>query len=476
MEGVLFFLILFFAVSALGCPAFVEFFPDPTLVSDALGEFIEIRLDKSDLGNIYGPESLKVHFDGKTPLVMEFPRTERLLLMHEGASCQKSELVTCGSLGNISLPNSRETVWLLEAGSCRDSVLLPVPKAGKSFQRVKESDEWVLTEATPGTAAPLYELNVEDCGIDGLTARYEGTENALWKIELNFSGCDSSRFTYQVENLEDGRVQRDSALAGESFWLQSLRGDAFRIRAEVPPDAAPSNNLLDTVVFVSGKFPLVITEVHHCPNEPEPEWVEVYNRGGGSIPLDKIRFCGRGGFWGDSLEGGGSLVISKDTAALLEFLGFRDVYTRQVALGFLNNTAGSLSVCYGDQVLDSVGWDKSTVACPLGFNPQTRRAENTPGYQSARSRKSSGKMFSYKISSRIIRKNKGPLLVYIESDYSVVIKLLDSAGRSVWTQNTPPQSNTWWKIPADTLLEVGVGYLSISSGREEQSIGILVRP
>lgn len=476
MEGVLFFLILLMAVVALGCPAFVEFFPDPTDVSDVLGEFVEIRLEKNDLGNIYGPESLRIQFDGKTPLVMEFPRTERLLLMHEGAPCQASDLVTCGSLGNISLPNSRETAWLLEAGNCRDSVLLPTPKAGKSFQRVKESDEWVLTDATPGTAAPLYELNVKDCGIDGLTARHEGAEYALWKMTFNFTGCDSTRFTYQVENLGNGRVHRDSALAGEAFGLESLRGEAFRIRAEVPPDAAPSNNLLDTMVFVSGKFPLVISEVHHCPNEPEPEWVEVYNRGDVPISLEKIRFCGRGGFWKDSLEGGNSLVLSRDTAALLEFLGFRDVQMRQVALGYLNNTAGSLSICYGEQVLDSVGWNKSTVACPLGFNPQTSRAENTPGYQSVRSRNTSEKVFRYKLPSRTVRKNKGPLLVYVESESSVTLKLLDSAGRSVWKRTAPPNSNAWWKVPADTLLEVGVGYLSISSGKEEQTMGILVRP
>ncbi len=472
----MFFLILLMAGAALGCPAFVEFFPDPTDVSDALGEFVEIRLDRDDLGNVYGPESLKIQFDGKTPLVFEFPRTERLLLMHEGAPCETSGLVTCGSLGNISLPNSRETAWVLEAGSCRDSVTLPTPKAGKSFQRVKSSDEWVLTEATPGAANPTYESDVEDCGIDGLTARYEGTDSPLWNLTFRFTGCDSTRFTYLVENLGDGRVQRDSALAGESFALKSLRGEAFRIRAEVPPDAAPSNNLLDTMVFVSGRFPLVISEVHHCPSEPEPEWAEVYNRGGGNIPLEKIRFCGRGGFWKGSLEGGGSLVFSKDTTALLEFLKFRDVQMMQVALGYLNNTAGSLSICYGDQVLDSVGWDKSTVSCPLGFNPQTGRAENTPGYQSARSRRTTEKIFTYKLSSRMVRKNKGPLLVYVESESSVVIKLLDSAGRSVWSQNAPAQSNAWWKVPADTLLDVGVAYLSISSGGEERTVGILVRP
>lgn len=472
----MFFLVIFLAVAAFGCPSFVELFPDPMDVSDVQGEFVEIRLGRDDLGNIYGPESLKIQLDGKTPLVMEFPRTERLLLVHEEGNCIASDLVTCGSLGNFSLPNSRETVWNLWAGTCTDSVTLPTPKAGKSFQRVKESDEWVLTEATPGAANPTYESDVKDCGIDGLVARYEGAENVRWHFSFNFSGCDSTRFTYLLENLGNGRVQQDTAMAGESFLLKSVEGNAFRIRAEVPPDAAPSNNLLDTMVFVSGKSPLVISEIHHCPNEPEPEWVEVYNRGESSFPLEKIRFCGRGGFWKDSLEGGGSLVLSKDTASLREFLGFRDVRFKQVALGFLNNTAGSLSICYGEQVLDSVGWDKSTVGCPLGFNPLTGGAENTPGYQSVRSRNASGKIFTYKLSSRIVRKNKGPLLVYLESESSVVLKLLDSAGRSLWKQTAPSNSNAWWKVPADTLLNVGVGYLAISSGREEQTIGILVRP
>ena len=42
------------ATSALLCPFFTEFFPDPTEVSDAAGEFIEIALDstKTDITKI----------------------------------------------------------------------------------------------------------------------------------------------------------------------------------------------------------------------------------------------------------------------------------------------------------------------------------------------------------------------------------------------------------------------------------------
>lgn len=470
------FFILIFAVAAFGCPSFVEFFPDPTEVSDAQGEFIEIRLERDYIGNIYGPESLTVQLDGKTPLVFQFPRTERLLLVHEGGSCPASGLVTCGSLGSLSLPNSRETVWQLVAGDCRDSVTLPTPKAGKSFQRVKSTEEWVMTEPTPGTANPLYELDVKDCGIDGLDARYEGEENIRWNFTFHFSGCDSTRFTYRLENLWDGRVQRDTALVGESFALKSIEGEAFRIVGEVPPDAAPSNNLLDTMVFVLGRFPLAISEIHHCPSEPEPEWVEIFNRGSVGISLDRFRFCNRGGLWKDSLDGGDFLVFSKDTTALLDFIGFRDARLMQVALGFLNNTAGNLSICYGDLVVDSVGWDKFTVSCPLGFNPLTGRPENTPGFQSVRGGPSQEKLFSYKLASRIVRKNRGPLLVYVESGSSVMVQLLDSAGRPLWKQTAPPGSNSWWKVPADSLLDVGVAYVSLSCGKEEKTIGILVRP
>ena len=228
--------------------------------------------------------------------------------------------------------------------------------------------------------------------------------------------------------------------------------------------------------------PLRITEVHHCPAEPEPEWVEIYNAGVAPQPLSKFHFCGRGGVWGslrDSLAPYESFLLSRDTFMLREFIGFRDVRLVQVALGYLNNTAGSIAICADETVVDSVSWDKNTVKCPSGFNPQTLRSENTPGFQGvAKSSKepSSDFPFEWKLSSRVVRRGGAPLRVYVESEASVQVRLLDSSGRSEWGRLLPARSNAWWVIPLDSLPKVGVAYVELSVGKFEKRIGILLRP
>jgi hypothetical protein len=226
---------------------------------------------------------------------------------------------------------------------------------------------------------------------------------------------------------------------------------------------------------------LVLSEIHHCPAEPEPEWVEVYNASARTLAMRDFSFCGKKGAWSesvrDSLAPFETLLFTRDSALLREYLGFRDARLVQYPLGYLNNTAGSLAICRGDYVVDSVSWDKNTVKCPAGFNPMTGRSENTPGFQ-GRSRKGAQaeSPFTYKVFSRVLRLGKTPLRVYVESESSVSLKLLDSAGRPQWKFEVPSQSNAWWNIPLDSVSRVGVVYVSLSVGRYEQIVGILVRP
>ena len=125
---------------------------------------------------------------------------------------------------------------------------------------------------------------------------------------------------------------------------------------------------------------LYFTEVHHCPAEPEPEWVEVYNASDSPQPLEEFRFCNRAKNWlagknkHDSIAPFETVLLTRDTLLLREYLGFKDVRLIQYAMGYLNNTAGSLAICKGDSIIDSVAWDKSIVTCPSGFNPRTGRA------------------------------------------------------------------------------------------------------
>lgn len=417
------------SMSLATCPLFVEFFPDPVEVPDQEGEFVEIRLkplDDQEAESFF--DSLYVRFEDKNTLGFRFPQGERLVLVHDSAYCPGFPQVSCGLLEKITLPNSRSVRWSLwttldEEVQCRDSVELPNPKSGKSFQRVKDSDNWEVDDPTFGVQNPYYET-----------------------------------------------------LANQVAEVDSIRTDS--LSAE--------------------NSPLVITEVHHCPLEPEPEWVEVYNRSSKTLPLGLFHFCNRGTYWGGKggsrqdlpIEPYQSIVFTKDTASLREFFGYKDVRLVQVSLGYLNNTSGSLSICYGDAVIDSVSWNKATVSCPSGFNPLTGRSENTPGFQNggAFSSRISKKgdsdgaasdnsvPFQYRLSSRVLRQGKTPLRVLIQGEVPVELKLLDSAGGVVWRQTVPAQSNAWWIVPLERLPKVGVAYVSLSSGRFENTVGILLRP
>ena len=382
---------------AFACPVFTEFYPDPKDVSDQEGEYVEIRMDD------FRAESLYVQFESKAAMVFAWPEAERFVLVHDTAKCPVG--AACGSLGKISLPNSREFVWKLWAGSCMDSVTVMQPKLGKVIQRVGLTDNWEFVEASKAV----------------------------------------------LESQE------------------------------------ASDSLLEGVM--AGLSPLRVTEVHHCPEEPMPEWVELYNSSEYPLPLESFRFCDRGGALGkagDSIRPYQAVLVSKDTSSLRAALGIPDIRMIQVSLGFLNNNEGTLRLCFRDNVIDSVYWNKGTVSCPSGFNPLSMRREFTPGYlpKNARNVSLAGdanqgaveKPVEYKLSSRVISKKGSPLRVRVESEHNVTLSLLDSAGRCVWKSVVSAMSYEWVKVPAQEYLGVGAAFVSLSVGEYEDVVGILVRP
>ena len=253
---------------------------------------------------------------------------------------------------------------------------------------------------------------------------------------------------------------------------------------------------------------LRMTEIHHCPEEPMPEWVELYNAGGYALPLQEFRFCDRGGALGnarDSILPYQTMLVSKDTSALREVLGIPDIRMIQVSLGYLNNVEGLLRLCFRNDVIDRVYWNNGTVACPSGFNPLTGKREFTPGFQkkmgmgsefgNAMGSASGGAVnasgcakenvpkntlenvpLTYKFSSRVVSKKGAAIRVRVESEHDVTLALLDSAGRRVWKTVVSAMSNEWVKVPAQENLGIGVGYVALSVGEYENVVGILVRP
>lgn len=461
----------FFSLSP-ACPAFVEFLPDPTAVSDQEGEFIEIRLDD------YRADSIEINFESQGRVSMPFPDADRILLMHDGAACPVRERLACAGLGKLSLPNTRISSWKLAAGNCSDSVTLPKPKAGMSLQRVFETAEWVNAEATPGYANPLYEHGVDDCGWGKVDAEYTASG---WKISGELAGCDSSVVFLETLDLAlAGGWSRDSLMVRGDFRGRTVESRSAWIRLTLPEDDYALNNVFDTLLLLPDASPFKVTEIHHCPEEPEPEWVELYNATSHSLPLSEIRFCDRGGAFGvslDSVRPYETFIVTKDTLSLRSVIGFDDTRLVQVSLGFLNNASGFLRLCFRDEVIDSVGWERRSADCPSGFSPQTGKLENTPGFQGrSQQGKKSQTPFTYKVSSRVVRRGGAPLRVKVEGGRRVNLRLLDSAGRKLWQLHLPEDSNAWWVVPVQENLDVGVGYVSLSEGDYEVVLGILLRP
>lgn len=457
----------FLASAAFACPIFVEFFPDPVLVSDLEGEYVEIRLDD------FFSDSLFVSFEEKVPLAFAYPSGSRFVLVHDSSQCPDIPNTSCGLLGSLSMPNSRESYWKLRAGACSDSVYLPKPKEGRAFQRVRETDEWVLGEGSPGFADAENEVGIKDCGIGNFKA---SSEDENWALTGWLGGCDSATLYVEALNLlKLGGWKRDSIRVSGKFRLE-LPGAAVWVRLHLPRDEAPANDSLDTLLLRQGRSPLVISEVHHCPQEPEPEWFEIYNSSRYTLPLSRVRLLGRSSAFSDSIRAYESVLLTRDSLALRTTLGFDDTKILQQNFGYLNNTSGNLLLAVDSVVVDSVFWDKNTAKCPAGFNPHTSLVENTPGFQGQGAQKVFDTPVRYVLSSRVVRKKGGPLRIRVESESAVSLKLMDSTRREVWSMVVPPASSSWQDIPAREKIPVGVGYISLSVGEYASVAGFIVRP
>lgn len=410
------------------CPMFVEFYPDPKDVSDKEGEYVEILLDD------FRAESLFVRFESKAVLSFAWPDAERLVLVHDSSQCQAVEPAA--------------------------TVLLNAPPDSLHSSSQSELQSELRGQDAPRSVA---------CGSLGSTTLPNSRESA-WKL---WAGTCVDSVT--VPRPKPGKVIQRVGMTDE--WT-------FVDRAFGAQDNKEQDSLLVARMFAGGTSLLRVTEVHHCPEEPMPEWVELHNASAYALPLDAFRFCDRGGVLGlagDSIRPFQTVLVSKDTSSLRTVLGIPDIRFIQVSLGFLNNVEGTLRLCFRNDVIDSVYWNKAMISCPSGFNPLTNRREYTPGFlpRSAQSKvhaNASNRLIEYKLSSRVVSKKGAPLRVRVESENDVTVSLLDSAGRRVWKSVASAMSNEWVKIPVQEYLGIGVGFVALSVGEYEDVVGILVRP
>lgn len=476
-------LLAWVGTAALGaCPYLAEILPDPESVEDSRGEFIEIRMPEDPWH-----DTLSVYFEEK--LVWKgIPKvaSKRVLLLRDTSLCPQSDRLFCDLLTGKAFPNSRETAFALQSAACKDSAALLKPKAGKSLVRTDSAySAWTYAEPTPGIPNAYLEENANDCHLHIDTLIYA---ESGWKGFWTLDGCDSawvkalfrSTASY-TENTWQGELARGNRTAFET----RISSDAVQIQAVLPPDDIPGNDSLDTLIALPGAFPIRMTEVHPCPEEGVPEWFELYNTSVRALSLASLNLCDeKSAFPAGFLQKRESVIFTKDSVSLRDYVGNDDVRIFQLHFGYLKNAADTLSLCYGSIPVDSVFWGKKAriqTHCPDGFSTRTGRVENSPGFQTPGSFSADTALpFSVEWNARLFSKKNPshPLMLRIRSDSEVLVELISGKGDLLWSSKfrEDPAGNTWYRIP---LLEKGFpgpNFLRVSQGNREKRIAVILRP
>jgi len=260
-----------------------------------------------------------------------------------------------------------------------------------------------------------------------------------------------------------GKVLVRDLSSGE--WLIANEGDLFS------EYYLPS---LDSIIFLYGEIPLYISEVAPCPDEGIPEWFEITNRTAQAFPLNGISDCKAKTpvKTTDSIKGKSSVLITKHSDDLRDFLGVDEIPIYQASIATLKNTNDTLRLCYNDIKLDSVMWGKAVgrpIKCPgtekinPGFVP---KVTNNPTK-------------ILQISERVLeRSNKKAMLrIRINSSAKAELKLIDRGGAHILKKIVNTQiNNSWIEIPEWRRCQNGPCFIHLQGEGINETAAFIVRP
>ena len=454
-------------------------------MEDNRGEFVEVAFPQRATSE----DTLSIFFENKLSWSGIPPKgISRMLFIRDMSLCPQNGSLFCDKLSSAALPNSRMSLWTLQYGACLDSAKLPVPKAGKSFQRIEKSfDDWVFDEPSPGFSNRA-EPGVRDCRVKINSLAFV---NENWETDLSLDGCDSLDVFIRIRSLYSSIQYSDFRtilLKGEpESFKTNFSAKAVFLRLVTPEDDYPQNDTLDTLAFLPGKFPVKLSEIHPCPDEGIPEWIEVFNSGELPISFENLNFCSRGKICAlrmDSLNKQKSAVLSKDTLSLRSWLGIPDVRLLKADFGYLKNAADTLFLCYRDVPVDTVVWGKGSRIvphCPAGFSTRTGRAEDSPGFQTPGNlAQDTALPFDVKWNARVFSKKEKahPMMLCARSENSLDVELFSGEGFLLWKGFLPadPGGNYWAEIPLLSRGVPGPNFIRISFENHEKRIGVILRP
>lgn len=456
----------------LACPLFIEFFPDPSDVPDAIGEFIELNLSPES------KDTLWIQQEDKEPIPFYNLKGNRLLLHRDTTGCPPLEGLACELMEFSALPNSRSSIWNLKQGECYDTAYLPIPKSGKSLQRVDSTySAWEYTEPTKGKPNGIFAPGMVDCRIELLEKKYDSKK---YEIKVSLLGCDSASASYEWTSLDfiAKKQSGKTIIKKEKTFSLISEGEPKQFKLALQKDDFPENDTLEVLLLSKEKSPLSITEIHFCPSEGFSEWVELYNNLPVILPMEGFSFCQRSEFNSPNLLPYESIILGKDTSNIREEIGFKEVQIIKSNFGSLKNTQDTLCLCHLKDTLQCVEWgSEEGDFCPYGFNPLTHRKENTPGVQNRRNNeKSKETPFTIETNKRIISKNrKEELRLKIQGDVPVSLYLSSENGTLLWQHKESAPNGQWIYVPLIKYTP-GIYFLKCSSGAYEKNIGVVLRP
>jgi hypothetical protein len=232
---------------------------------------------------------------------------------------------------------------------------------------------------------------------------------------------------------------------------------------------------LDSLVSFYGEIPLYISEAAPCPEEGIPEWFEITNRTVFPVPLNGISDCKAKSPLKtlDSIKGKSSVLITKDSANLRDFLQTEEIPIYQISIATLKNLADTLRLCYNGIKLDSVMWGKAVnrpIKCPSTDHV-------SPGFVP---RISNNQTKVLQLSERILMrsKKKAMLRVRINFEKQVELRLIDRTGVGIIRKTIGVQmlNVAWIEIPEWRRCQNGPCFIHLQGEGIDETAAFIVRP
>lgn len=443
-----------------------EAMADPTALSDAHGEFLELANAGGDSLRL---DSLTLGVDGASLVLTALAMAPGglFLICRDSIPAENGGMICGRQWAGLSLANGRALEVTLKAGA-GETVEYPVPasrpgiswentlEAGADFKRFLGSvGPWLNGDsATPGARnSRSTERPRSDLGITQVTLRADGMLSV--GVENRGSGPPPRSFlSVRADQDWDGEAETflDSleatlpASGARTFLVPVGRGLRGLVQVRLTYDEDAADNLF--LMPVEPEKPMVLSEWCPAPEAGAPEWVELRNGTadsggqGRTLSLTRMEFDGRllGAAAGE-IAPGEYVVLTESTSGFRARYGALKVRLIEIpSWPGLRNTGDTLRLSAAGFALDSVVYGAKALADGGGCLVRGRPGEAGPALPEA-ARSGSGTPgfsvepvtdFSWELSGRIAGSGRSvDAEVRAPSGFRYSLRIFDLEGNCV---------------------------------------------